>query len=308
MVLARAEIGMLLKNRYISNKDIVKLAGKLNLSPYDYQGENTYSSNEHQNRLELDIQSFCKRPGYSNFHYKVEEGGYTYKDFFSSQTHRLKRVKTLDLLYMGAKVVSFDFDASNSLRLNVCNKAIHRLEKAGALPQKDPQILQTAQQFVLALEYVERLALYRSKLRKDLKAYDNGTQCGRRRARYRGEKVNLSEDPLALITWQKKEIIDDALRIFGTPNIIAEAQIKHCLQVLTSDKNKRILSQRRDSWLVDKAKIVCDNLGLTWLYRALMGCEVTQGIQLVNMFAKQSQELGIQSDSVNAVQGGPRSM
>ena len=31
---------------------------------------------------------------------------------------------------------------------------------------------------------------------------------------------------------------------------------------------------------------------------ALMGCEVTHGIQLVNMFAKQSQELGIQLDCI----------
>ena len=76
------------------------------------------------------------------------------------------------------------------------------------------------------------------------------------------------------------------------------SKYKNCLRILKAENNKTVLSQHRDSWLVATAKTVC-TLGLIYLYRALMGCEVTHGIQLVTMFAKQSQELGIQLDDVD---------
>ena len=141
-------------------------------------------------------------------------------------------------------------------------------------------------------DYLKVLTNYHNKLQNDLPK-TMGVEDAYTLERGAGSTHPL-EKTLVQITKEKYEIVTQAINALGNkPQEPAEA-IKACLAILQQPNNRRVLAQHRDSWLVKMAKMACNNLGLTALYRALMG--ETAGMKHVNMFAKDSKALGIELD------------
>lgn len=145
--------------------------------------------------------------------------------------------------------VEESFENSKSLEVN-----INFLKKNIGDPKK------------VANEYEKICSAYMVKLQKDL---DDG-----------------AEGSFKALTQKKFNIVRAAHQELTNPQRFSLGNIQACLNILTKEDNRAILSKRRDTWLANGLKIIA-TLGIVLIYRALKGEKVTEGGRIVHSFKSQ---------------------
>lgn len=128
----------------------------------------------------------------------------------------------------------------------------------------------------IQMKYSLILAEYENKLKNDLRRYQ--TRNGALAA-----KPGPKSPPVDQLTYKKWELVRKARTLLERNGNYHQDNIEQMIALL--QKNRETLKERRDSWLVDKIKIV-GSLGSILLYRYLMGDEVTRGMKNLNSFIK----------------------
>jgi hypothetical protein len=174
---------------------------------------------------------------------------------------------------------------------------INQLENEGKLPVQSSEVKVSLKKYEkekqyeeMEREYLQVCQKYGDKLDKDLKEFSY-SEYGIRKHHEPTDKTSLD-----YLAWQKYKIVEAAYLELKKSERTPDENIAACIAKLKEPENVKILSKRRDTWLVGAAKIAF-SFGTILIYRCLMGDQVTKGIRNVNLFAKKYQKM---KDSENA--------